>query len=133
MIRLDPDLIRHALTTASERGYASVEISLGDDRFEAHLLPRRAKPTSEPRESRTAEQDYKLISATAVGYFQFGKKPLSVGQEVHQGDVVAEVVSLGLSNDIVSKWTGTIKDLLVAPGQPVEYGQPIAHLELKSG
>jgi biotin carboxyl carrier protein len=66
-----------------------------------------------------------------VGYYRPAKNPLQVGLEVKAGDVVAEILALGLKNDVLSKWNGIVAQVLVTPEQPVEFGQAIAVLTLE--
>ena len=133
MSRLDLDLIRHALETASDRGYSTVELALGEDTFEAKLQPRKVAPKAKPQ-APTADEaaGYSTIAASAVGYYRAGKHPLETGREIQVGDVVAEIVSLGLANEVISKTAGEVLEVMVSEGQPVEYGQALAKVRPNS-
>ncbi len=132
MVRLDLDLVRHALQTASKHGFAEVELSQGEDRFVAKFQPVKPAPKSQSSAHETSkEPTTKTITATSVGYYRPAKNPLQVGLEVKAGDVVAEILALGLKNDVLSKWNGIVAQVLVTPEQPVEFGQAIAVLTLE--
>lgn len=130
MFRLDLDLIRHALKTASDHGFGSVEVGLGDDRFEAKFEPTKleARKKSASTLEADAQANLKTVTASAVGYYRLGQTPLQIGSQVNEGDVVAEIVALGLKNEVVAKWSGTVTQVLVVPEQAVEYGQALAIL-----
>jgi biotin carboxyl carrier protein len=130
MFRLDLDLIRHALQTASDHGFATVEVGLGEDRFEAKFLPRKGGAKAVSVAAAEAEEEAKAVAITApsVGYFRPGPIPLAVGQQIETGDVVGEIVALGLKNDVAAKSSGVVVQVMVQAEDPVEYGQTIATL-----
>jgi biotin carboxyl carrier protein len=134
MLRLDLDLIRHALLTAEDRGYSEVEIAAGDDIFQATFLPRRVEKKSRTQAEKQDASDAltKTISAPSVGYYRPPKGGLEVGKQVAVGDVVGEIVALGLKNEVPSKWAGKIVQVIVTPEQPVEFGQPLVLLGMEA-
>ena len=66
------------------------------------------------------------IKSGFVGYFRHS---IPVGSAVASGAAIGIVEALGLPNDVVSANAGTLVELLVDDGQPVEYGQPVAKVE----
>ncbi|HEV7799874.1 MAG TPA: biotin/lipoyl-containing protein, partial [Burkholderiales bacterium] len=48
-----------------------------------------------------------------------------LGQAVKAGETVCIIEAMKLLNEIESDQEGTIKEILVENGQPVEYGQPL--------
>jgi biotin carboxyl carrier protein len=50
----------------------------------------------------------------------------STGTRVRQGDRIAAVDLLGIPQDVVAPIDGILAELLVAPGDPVEYGEEVA-------
>lgn len=128
MSELNLDIVRHALKIARSHGYAEVELELGDSAFSARLAPGPA-PAAVVADSGTSEPATPApapIKATVVGYYREAKTPLTVGQTVQKGDVVAVIAALGLANDVESTVSGEVVEVLVEPDQPVEYGQPLA-------
>ena len=123
--------MRHALTIARTRGYAEVELTTGDGSFSAKLGPVppsvRAKMIEE---SSHAEPQTADIKATLVGYYRESKDPLIVGKTVKKGDVVGIIAALGIANDLESKVSGEVVEVLVSPGDPVQFGQPVARVRL---
>lgn len=50
---------------------------------------------------------------------------VSVGDTVKQGQTLAIVEAMKLMNEIESECSGTVTEIFVKNGQPVEYGQPL--------
>jgi biotin carboxyl carrier protein len=125
MPTLDIDTVRHALTVARERGFAEVELQLGEDIFQA-TLERAATPKGSNLAAPVQESPAVPIAAGLVGYYRPGRVPLVVGQVVHPGDIVGTIVALGIANDVECKVAGEVIVVLVEADQPVQYGQALA-------
>lgn len=54
---------------------------------------------------------------------------LQVGQQVQVGDIVCIIEAMKVMNEIKSEVAGTVLEILVENGQPVEYGQPLFKLK----
>lgn len=124
---LDIDLVRHALGVARKHGFGEVELRVDEGAFFAKLLPGVAAPADES-DLALSEPQLIPIKADLVGYYREVKKPLAVGASIKAGDVVAVVAALGIANDVESKVSGEVVEVLVEPGQPVEYGQVLARV-----
>lgn len=135
MPELDTDTIRHALQIARKHGFRSVRLRAEDSKFRAVLgkAPRKTieQPSGAVIQLADEEPEFLTICSHLVGYFREGEVPLEVGNEVCRGDVVGVVTALGLANDVESQVEGEIVDVLVEPGQPVEYGQVLAMVKAK--
>jgi len=106
---------------AEEFGAAIVRVpSAGSDQlFEVTKAVSAAKP--EPAK----------VHATGVGIFSAAKE-WSAGDEVKKGTVLGAVQSLGAMTDVVAPIDGVLRDVLVAGGAPVEYGQALFAIEKRS-
>jgi biotin carboxyl carrier protein len=69
-----------------------------------------------------------VATSPAVGYFR-PRTDLRAGTKVRAGDRIGSVDVLGIGQDLVAPGDGLIGATLVAPGEPVEYGQAIIVLE----
>jgi biotin carboxyl carrier protein len=69
-----------------------------------------------------------VATSPAVGYFR-PRNDLRAGTKVRVGDRIGSVDVLGIGQDLVAPGDGLIGATLVAPGEPVEYGQAIIVLE----
>ena len=70
------------------------------------------------------------MKSPIVGTFYNSPSPdsdafVSVGDKVEVGKVLCIVEAMKLMNEIESDAAGEIVEVLVKPGQPVEYGQPL--------
>ena len=90
--------------------------------------PAAAAPSEEK------ELSGKIIKSPIVGTFYQASAPdkepfVRVGDTVRKGDVVFIIESMKLMNEVASDYDGTVAEVLVENGQPVEFGQPILRLE----
>ncbi len=71
-----------------------------------------------------------LVKSPMVGTFYAAPAPdqppyVTVGKQVKEGDVLCIVEAMKLMNEIKCEVTGTITEVLVKNGQPVEFDQPL--------
>lgn len=132
MAELDLDIVRHALGVARRNGFAEVEIGVDGGFFQARLDP---LPAGAPKPVEAAEAPVEPalvdVKSPMVGYARDAKVPLSVGLEIQKGQVVATIEALGLANDVEAPAAGEVVEILVASGEPVQYGQVIARVRPK--
>ena len=91
-----------------------------------------AAPTAAPAGATEAapEMDGHRVTAPMVGTFYRapspGSKPfVEVGQTVEVGETLCIIEAMKMLNPIEADQGGTIRDILVENGNPVEYGQPL--------
>ncbi len=70
------------------------------------------------------------IPSPIVGTFYRSPSPeadpfVNVNDQIENGRVLCIIEAMKLMNEIESDVTGTVVDILVENGQPVEYGQPL--------
>jgi acetyl-CoA carboxylase biotin carboxyl carrier protein len=72
-----------------------------------------------------------LVTSPAVGYFapRGGVEP---GAQLRSGDLIGHVDVLGVRHEVVSGVDGALKGFEVESGQAVEFGQPIARVEVEA-
>jgi len=80
------------------------------------------------------QPDRHEIGAPLVGVFRASMKPggrplAAVGEPVREGQVVGAIEALQVLNEVEAPEAGTIREVLVEDGQPVEYGQPLFVVE----
>lgn len=71
-----------------------------------------------------------IVKSPMVGTFYRSSAPgaapfADIGKSVGKGDTLCIIEAMKLLNEIESDFEGTIKQILVENGQPVEYGQPL--------
>ena len=87
-----------------------------------------ASPSAQARASAPSTPEPAKVHATGVGIFSASKE-WSAGDEVKKGTVLGAVQSLGAMTDVVAPIDGVLRDVLVAGGAPVEYGQALFAIE----
>jgi acetyl-CoA carboxylase biotin carboxyl carrier protein len=83
-----------------------------------------------PRPAVVASPDVHLVKSPIVGTFYRAGSPTArsfaeVGDRVKKGQVLCIIEAMKLMNEIESDCDGGILEVLVANGQPVEYGEPL--------
>lgn len=72
----------------------------------------------------------KVVKSPLVGIFytapaQDAESFVKVGDVVKKGQTLAIVEAMKLMNEIEAEFDGTVAEVLVKDGEPVEYGQPL--------
>jgi len=104
--------------SVTRRGAARPDASLATT--ERPAVAGDAQPTRPPTQR---------VHATTVGIFNPAKE-WQMGDAVSRGDVLGGIKSLGHVAKIVAPADGEVREVLVAGGAPVEYGQPLLVITL---
>ncbi|MGE0001597.1 MAG: biotin/lipoyl-containing protein [Fimbriimonadaceae bacterium] len=122
--------VREALATALAKGYRTVELKSGELKFKAVLgAPREQAAVAMGGEDAVGLDWTVPVTSGSVGYFRERGEPLVSGRVVDVGEVLGEVVALGLANEIASPGAGTVDTVLVAAGDVVDFGRVIARIK----
>ncbi len=75
-----------------------------------------------------------FLRSPQVGTFYLSAEPegepfLREGAPVEQGQVIGLIEAMKLISEVEAESAGIVRRVLVADGQPVEYGQPLFELE----
>jgi acetyl-CoA carboxylase biotin carboxyl carrier protein len=99
-----------------------------------------ARPSSQPRHGHAPgrspvqarpEPPRGIVTSPAVGYF-VSREGVVVGFKVGRGDSIGFVDVLGVRQEVVAPLDGVIGALDVESGQAIEYGQPLARIEVEA-
>ncbi len=66
-----------------------------------------------------------LVIAPLVGIFHHVKPVVGLGAKVKTGQKIGLIEAMKLVNDVVAPAAGTVADVLIEDGLPVEYGQTL--------
>ncbi len=98
--------------------------------------PAQAAPPAPaaPAAPKEEETDVTYIKSPMVGTFYASASPESspfveTGAKVTESTVVCIIEAMKIMNEIQAETKGTIVEILVENGQPVEYGQPLFKLK----
>ena len=90
--------------------------------------------TKEVKTDKVLVDNSKKITSPIIGTAYLapepgGKKFIEVGQKIKKGDTVMIVEAMKTMNHVPSPIDGTVKEICVDDGQPVEFGQTIATID----
>ena len=93
------------------------------------VQPAPAAEMSAPAEA-VPEPEGRIMKSPLVGVFyaapaEDAESFVSVGDVVKKGQTMAIIEAMKLMNEIESDYDGTLEEIYVTNGQPVEYGQPL--------
>lgn len=144
-MQVDTDLVRELAAMLNETGLSEIEVEDGDRKIRVSrtmtsvAAPVMAAPVAAPVAATTASaHEAPAVPTTAanalkspmVGTAYLTPEPdaapfVSVGQQVKAGDTVLIIEAMKVMNPIVAPNSGTITEIYVESGQPVEFDQPL--------
>lgn len=105
---------------------------------EAALVPVGGGAVIAVANTGTAEVQFEIVKAHRVGVFHRAAEPagealIRVGDWAAPAQQLASIESMTLYDEVDSPVGGRIVGVFVADGDPVEYGQPLFHVEVTDG
>ena len=87
-----------------------------------------------PAPSTECPKSGNIVSSPIVGTFYAAPSPekppyVTVGKQVHKGDVLFIIESMKLMNEVTSEYDGVVAEILVDDGEAIEFGEPIMRIE----
>jgi acetyl-CoA carboxylase biotin carboxyl carrier protein len=109
------------------------KVEAGERPAEVHKAPLPAEETN--REEPQKSENIKTITSPMVGTFYSAPSPeappfVEAGSIVKGGQGLCIIEAMKILNEIESEYNGKIVSILVENGQPVEYGEPLFHIEV---
>ena len=147
---VDQDLIRQLASILTETDLSEIEVETDDLKVRVArqsqvvnvAAPVAAAPAPAPAAAPAAiapEGSSKAahpgaVPSPMVGTVYVAAEPgaaafVSVGTQVTQGQTVLIVEAMKTMNQIPAPKSGTVKEILVEDGQPVEFGEPLLIIE----
>ena len=147
---MDLRKLKTLIDLVADSGIAELEVTEGEDRVRiAKFSPAPAAPAAAgtamaiPAATVAAngttalpltEPEGHVVKSPMVGTFYRSPSPgaasfIELGQAVKPGDTLCIIEAMKLLNEIEAEVGGTVKQILVENGQPVEYGQPLFIIE----
>jgi acetyl-CoA carboxylase biotin carboxyl carrier protein len=141
----DEDTIRGLARLLDETGLTEIEIERGGERIRigrtaravnvaAPALPAAPQPAQAPAAMADPAKHPGAVPSPMVGTAYLapspGAKPfVDIGQTVKAGDTLLIVEAMKTMNQIPAPRGGTVTQILVEDGQPVEFGEPLMIIE----
>lgn len=146
---IDRELIRELAELLTETNLTEIEIEQDDFRVRVARTPADTRLSVPPPSSKVDQaHETPLLSQTSpdtkapdgavpspmVGTAYRGPDPdarpyVEVGDAVREGQTILIVEAMKTMNQIPSPRAGTVTQILVHDGQPVEYGEPLMVIE----
>ena len=128
---MDLRKLKTLIDLVSESGVAELEITEGEDRV--RIVNRNGAAPVQVHQPVTVAQPMPLTSPM-VGTFYRAPSPgadpfVKVGDTVKKGQVVCIIEAMKLLNEVEADMDGTVKEVCVENGQPVEFGQSLFIIE----
>jgi acetyl-CoA carboxylase biotin carboxyl carrier protein len=145
-VRFDPEAIRALARILAETGLTEIEIAEKDSRIRVARAPVPAaavaaiatSPSPDATALAPAADDDALhpgaVLSPMVGIAYLSAEPggqpfIAPGQPVAAGQVLLLIEAMKTFNQIKAPRAGTVTRILVEPGTPVEYGEPLMIVE----
>ncbi len=146
----DSALIRELATLLGETSLTEIEIERAGLRLRvarnvsiaaampAHVAPVAAAPVAAPAAASAASADLSkhpgAVTSPMVGTAYWAPEPgakpfIDVGTKVSVGQTLLIIEAMKTMNQIPSPRAGTVTQILVEDGQPVEFGEPLVIIE----
>ena len=145
---IDHELIRELARLLDETGLTEIEFERDGERVrvarqvQAVFAPPRSAATADPQAAAFEAGGAPLdpakhpgaVSSPMVGTAYVGPAPgarpfVEVGSLVRAGDTLLIIEAMKTMNQIPSPRSGTVIQILIEDGQPVEFGEPLMIIE----
>jgi acetyl-CoA carboxylase biotin carboxyl carrier protein len=142
-MKLDFEQLRELIRLLDESNLTEIEVERGNDRIRVRRDPAPvvASPSVEASGTTQAggtpavvDDDSNYVTSPFVGTFYRAPSPeteafVQEGDSIAPGQVLCIVEAMKLMNEIESEVSGTIVEVLVESGKPVEYGDRLFRIE----
>lgn len=104
--------------------------------FEAAPSQQESLKEGRKEEPEKAKADnIKIVTSPMVGTFYRSPSPeapsfIEIGSIVKTSQTLCIIEAMKLMNEVESEFNGKVVSILVENGQPVEYGEPLFHIEV---
>jgi acetyl-CoA carboxylase biotin carboxyl carrier protein len=147
---MDLRKLKTLIDLVAESGIAELEVTEGDGKVRIVKSPQQiaaqpmviaapigaaaaavpSAPAAPPAPAAPVEPEGNIVKAPMVGTFYRSPAPgkpsyVELGQAVKAAEAVCIIEAMKLLNEVEAGFDGTIRQILVENGQPVEYGQPL--------
>lgn len=139
-MQVDTDLVRELAAMLNDTGLSEITVEDGERKIRvsrtmtaisapmavAHVAAQAAAPAAPSAPAISAN----AMKSPMVGTAYLTPEPdaapfVSIGQQVKAGDTVLIIEAMKVMNPIVAATSGTVTEIYVESGQPVEFDQPL--------
>jgi acetyl-CoA carboxylase biotin carboxyl carrier protein len=124
------DDLAEVLAMLAGTDIAELDVTIGARRLNVRRPPVIAPSLVDELPTLPAEPLPLAIASPLVGIF---RPAVRTGDTVQLGQSIGSVEALGMPASVDAPHSGTVEELLVRDGSPVEYGQPLLTLRRAAG
>jgi acetyl-CoA carboxylase biotin carboxyl carrier protein len=141
-MQVDTDLVRELAAMLNDTGLSEIEVEDGERKIRVSRMmtavaaPMAAAPVAAPAAAAAVSApsgpstSANAMKSPMVGTVYLTPEPdaaafVSIGQQVKAGDTVLIIEAMKVMNPIIAATSGTVTEIYVESGQPVEYDQPL--------
>lgn len=143
-LEVDEELLKRLADILDTTGLTEIEVSSGEERVRVakqQTLVRTAPEAVQPMVNASPgpavdgrdcapAQPTGLVVSPMVGTVYLAASPgaepfVKIGDQVAEGQTLMIVEAMKVMNNLPSPHAGTVKDILISDGQPVEFGEPL--------
>ena len=111
-----------------------IKVKISKNRSSKHIETLSPIDENKIQKKEVSADNSKKITSPIIGTAYLapepgGKKFIEAGQKIKKGDTVMIVEAMKTMNHVPSPIDGTVKEISVEDGQPVEFGQTIVILD----
>ena len=140
-MKIDKKLIKELVENLNEFRLTELEYQEGDRKIKVSKWapPSVEKVTTNVKTTNTKavlndDEDGTRVKSPIIGTAYLAPEPgakkfVEIGSKVKKGETIMIVEAMKTMNHIPSSMDGTVKQILVNDGQPVEFGQPLIVLK----
>lgn len=97
--------------------------------------PKSANEIKKEEAERAKAENIKIVTSPMVGTYYRSASPeaqpfVEIGSIVKSGQTLCIIEAMKLMNEVECEFNGKVVQILVDNGQPVEYGEPLFHVEV---
>ena len=131
-MKINKKIIEELTRYLKEFGLSEIEYGEGTTKVKVSrsVNVSSVAPSEVKKKQEIIESDGTNISSPIVGTAYLapepgGKKFVEVGQKIKKGQTIMIVEAMKTMNHVPSTQDGTVSEILVKDGEPVEFGQPL--------
>ena len=139
-MQFDTDLVRELAAMLNDTGLSEIEVEDGERKIRVSRtmtavaapmsVAAAPAPAASPAAASAPAISDNAMKSPMVGTAYLTPEPdaapfVSIGQQVKAGDTVLIIEAMKVMNPIVAATSGTVTEIYVESGQPVEFDQPL--------
>ena len=131
-MKIDKKIIEELVSYLKEFNLSEIEYAEGTTKVKVSRAMNNSSiiSTEVNKKKTTVESNGTNVTSPIVGTAYLAQEPgankfVEVGQKIKKGQTIMIVEAMKTMNHVPSTQDGTVSEILVKDGQPIEFGQPL--------